>query len=104
MNARIATTLAAAAVLGAALGHCRGLRSGMAIGYAYGDRDGHRRGDAKARLDMVLDGPAVAEPTEAEHYAAIVSALPDAGDSAAFWDAVRMDTVRRSVQGREEWS
>ena len=63
MNARTAAALGllSASVLGAALGHCRGLRSGMCIGYAHGDRDGHRRGDANARLDMILDAPSLCE-------------------------------------------
>ena len=54
---RMAAVILGAAVAGAALGHTRGLRSGMAIGYAYGNRDGARRGDANARLDMVLAAP-----------------------------------------------
>ena len=74
------------------------------IGYGHGSLDGFRTGDARgytrgysqACMDHVL-----AAPDEAEHYAAIVSALPDAEH---FADTVRMSAVRRSVQGREELS
>ena len=91
MNARTAAALGllSASVLGAALGHCRGVRTGMTIGYAYGHRDGVRKGDANARLDMVLDAP-----TEAQHYAGVVSGLPDAYDSAAFNEALLNGDLR----------
>jgi hypothetical protein len=87
------------AILGRKLwlnGQYHGLTKGMVIGYRHGDRDGFNRGYSQEALDHVL-----AQPTEARHYAGIVSAIPDAEDSAAFWDAVRLDGVRRSVQGQE---
>ena len=74
------------------------------IGYGYGSIDGHRFGDAvgysrgysQAALNYVLT-----QPTEAQHYAGIVSAIPDAEHYA---DTVRMSAVRRSVQGKEAQS
>jgi hypothetical protein len=79
-------------------GHYHGLTKGMVLGYDNGDRYGYTEGYAIGQLDYVLAHP---EPTEAQHYAAIVSAIPDAEH---FADAVRMDTVRRSVQGKEPLS
>ena len=74
------------------------------IGHGYGTIDGFKTGDARgytrgysqACLDHVL-----ATPTEAQSYAEVVAAIPGANDLA---DAIRLNAVRRSVQGREGMS
>ena len=84
------------AILGRKLwasGHYIGLTESMDVAYGQGTLDGFRIGDARgytrgysqACLDHVLAPLA----TEAQHYAGIVGQLPDAEDSAAFWEAVR---------------